>query len=273
MPATGWTTSSSRSSVSLPPPPPSPRALAAAPAVAEPAAAPALTAARRRRRRRSLLALLFRAAAGRPARSLFRSSAVRWLRSRRCVVGCRRVLGCRRSSLRSCAAVGCSGCWSALSAAPSRRPGRRRSVQACRVGARALRCGRSRLGSLLGAAGRRAGVAAAGPVGGRGVAGGLPSAGRLPARVGARGVGGRWPVAAAFPDRGDQFALTHTGGALDADLIGQRAQFGQHHGRQRAVEATRSTRARSSADVWQVSVVTGSSDHGSAARSRCCRQP
>ena len=40
---------------------------------------------------------------------------------------------------------------------------------------------------------------------------------------------------AAFPDRGDQFVLTHPRGALDAGPIGQCAQFGQHHGGQRTV--------------------------------------
>ena len=53
--------------------------------------------------------------------------------------------------------------------------------------------------------------------------------------------GGRCAVglAAALTDGGDQFALAHPGRALDADLLGQRAQFGQHHGRQRAAAVAR----------------------------------
>ena len=42
---------------------------------------------------------------------------------------------------------------------------------------------------------------------------------------------GRW-IAAAFADGGDEFALAHSGRTLDADLLGQRAQFREHHRRQ-----------------------------------------
>ena len=41
-------------------------------------------------------------------------------------------------------------------------------------------------------------------------------------------------AAAGFPDRGDQIALAHPGGALHADAVGQRTQFRQHHRGQRA---------------------------------------
>jgi len=40
-------------------------------------------------------------------------------------------------------------------------------------------------------------------------------------------------LAAALTDGGDEFALAHSGSTLDADLLGQRAQFGQHHARKR----------------------------------------
>lgn len=49
---------------------------------------------------------------------------------------------------------------------------------------------------------------------------------------GVGGLGGRAVgFAATLTDGGDQVALAHSGGALDADLLGQCPQFGQHHRR------------------------------------------
>ena len=68
--------------------------------------------------------------------------------------------------------------------------------------------------------------------------------------------GGRRAVGLSpgFLDRGDQFVLAHARRPLDAGSIGQRAQFGQHHGGQRA----RPTLFEREAVVWAsgLSVVT-----------------
>ena len=233
MPATGWTTSSSRSSVSPPPSPVrSPRRRDVA--VAEAAASAALTAL-------AVVVLLIR-----PPRPCWPPEpcwSPLWSppRVRSALVGPGVLL-----------AVGHGGCQSCRRACVLVGPWR--STRASRdAPRRSRRCALGRLEldeSCLVALGR----AAASELGaGRRIRVDLASfCARRSVPVGGRAVGLSCPL--AFLNRGDEFVLAHARRPLDAGSISQRAQFGQHHGGQRA------RRARWSIDavVWasEVSVVT-----------------
>ena len=126
---------------------------------------------------------------------------------------CSRLLGGGCPALRLLAAVGAG-----------MRPASRRGGAALAaprlVAALAVGASRDRLSRLLGASllGGRPRLASLAPVGLGGA--GLSLVGATAGTVGRRLV---------LTDRGDQVALAHTGRALDADLVGQCAQLGQHH--------------------------------------------
>ena len=237
MPATGWTTSSSRSSVSPPPPPPPPPRRVARGACGHGTGDRADRRGRRRHRRRCCCRCCC------------------WLLLRVLVallVGIvAAVVGCRRWSR----FLSCRSCWlSLLVRWPSlARPGRRPAWAVCsplRAGAR-LAGGAAALTSLLGRARRRRQAVARVGVGRVAVSAACRC--RRPALAGAAVVGRRRAavgLASALADRGDQLALAHTGGALDADLVGQGAQLGQHHGRQRTTSATSAGAAGAQRPPW-----------------------
>ena len=243
MPATGCTTSSSRSSVSrslplLPPPLAAFAAALAAPAVPESATAPAtpafavvvvvavvvaiavavVVAAVVIAVAAVLAAALLVGAVAATCLSLCRTSRpVRPSQPDRCGPTCRPARSCPWAAgsawLPSCFVW--SFAWPPLRAPPASRDADRRS----------RRCW-ARLGIAAGLLGRCA------VTGGRTLA--VLSAGAL-AVSDAGAFFGSPPrsavgLAATLTDGGDKLALAHSGGAFDADLLGQRPQLGQHHG-------------------------------------------
>ena len=206
MPATGWTTSSSRSSVS-PPPSPAVRRAAACDRGTGDLAGPD------GRRRRRLADSSRRDPAGRPSLAGPRSGRrPRPIRARRswCPVGHPRRFsffvesagGRRRRTVR---------CDDPASREAPRRSRRGASASNCRIVLFPLGGRRFRLGAAVGF-GRFAGGSA------------------LTGCGGGRAVG----LSPGFLNRGDEFVLAHARRPLDAGSIGQRAQFGQHHGGQGA---------------------------------------
>ena len=204
MPATGWTTSSSRSSDvgALA------RTFAAAPAVPESASSPALTAVA------VVVAAWLLAARALLVSALVAPASVR---ARRFWSSCWPPGGCRLP-------VRCGR----RPRAPARRTGDRIPLPGRRCVARGVapRSGESFV-----------------PLGGRALRSAVVLGGRrmcrCPQSTGLAAAGAPLACPLTFLDRGDQFVLTHTRRPLDAGLIGQRAQFGQHHGGQGAARPRR----------------------------------
>ena len=228
MPATGWTTSSSRSSVSPLPPSPPPRS-------------PRRLRSRNRRPRRPW----------RPSPSS--SPRFCWLP---CWSPC-----CWSPLSGLVSGLVSASCWSALAWSPSASalvsrtlvsclfcseppPAEPASREAPRRSRRCCVCWSS-TSAALGVVGRG--------VGGR----------RIAYRAAVLDViaGTAVGLAPALTYRGDEFALAHTGRAFDADFLGERAQFGQHHRRQatpdRSPEATSAVGAVSAGGVARGRVLRG----------------